>query len=160
MEKNEYRLIIDINNGEGGGNTAISKKDSQEQIQTKQERALKNLVRYQIAQPFINATKQIIQNEIDTRVGSSELSQRISLGMNVLHQGYSTLTYGASLGSVLGIGAAGGIAVAVGVAIAKFTVDTIAKSIELSNKTKLENEQLSILRGRAGIQFNRSRMGE
>lgn len=159
MNKNEYRLIIDINDFEGGGNGAISKSAETDKTE-KRQKAIGNLVKYQVAQPFINATKQIIYNAVETDTGSAELTQRIQIGMNVAHQTASTITYGASLGSILGIGAGTGVILGTSLAILKFGIDLLVKRVELNNKIKIENEQLSILRGRAGIQFNRSRSGE
>ena len=48
MEKNEYRLVIDINADIGGGGSSDSVSSEIE----KQQKALKNLVKYQVAQPY------------------------------------------------------------------------------------------------------------
>lgn len=170
MNKNEYRLVIDINDGTGGGIDAITGqnggkknpfKDTSAVADTKKAiSTMQGLVKYQIAQPYINMTKQIIYNEVETKTGSGELAQRIQLGTNMVHQATGTAIYGASLGSILGVGAGAGVGIAVALTAIKTGLDLITKHIELQNKTKLENEQLSILRGRAGVQFNRSRSGE
>lgn len=160
MNKNEYRLVIDINDEVGGGNGAIA-KDKTSSAQTQDfSKSIKNLVKYQVAQPFINTTKQIIMNSVETNTGSGELTQRIQLGTSIVQGAGNTIVAGANLGAVLGVGAGMGIAVAGMLAIFKTGLDILAKQVEIQNKTKLENEQLSILRGRAGIQFNRSRGGE
>lgn len=157
MEKNEYHLIIDINGDIGGG--AISGGSSNTEV-GKQEKALMNLVRYQVAQPFIQSTKQMIINNVDTYYGSSELSQRIQVGLDTAHSLYSGAKYGVALSSALGIGAVAGGILGVALTVGHKMLDIVVKQNEINNKTRLENEQLQILRGRAGIQFNRSRMGE
>ena len=158
MEKNEYHLIIDINGGvEGGG--AVSSGNSEEKS-SKFEKALSHLIRYEVAQPFINSTKQMVMNTVDTYYGSSELSQRIQLGMDTIHTARSSIIQGIALSSALGITTGAGIGVGIALAVGQKMLDLAVKQVEINNKTRLENEQLQILRGRSGIPFNRSRMGE
>ena len=157
MNKNEYRIVIDINDEVGGGNGAVAgSKDKQPNI----EKAVGRLVRYQVAQPFIETTKQIVMNEVDTKIGSTELSMRINTAMGLAQSAYQTGVYGLSLASALGVSSGVGIAVAGAITLFKKALDITKNTIEIQNKAKLENEQLSILRGRAGVQFNRSRSGE
>lgn len=159
MEKNEYRLVIDINDMAGGGAVSKSKLSSSSDADKYLKNA-KNLVKYQVAQPFIQTTKQIVFNTVETNTGSSELTQRIQMGLNTAHTLANTVTYGANLGSMLGIGLGAGIGVAAAFTVGLKAVSILTRQIEINNRTKLENEQLSILRGRAGVQFNRSRGGE
>lgn len=154
MEKNEYRLIIDINADVGGGDSGESSEVD------KQQKALKNLVKYQVAQPFIQSTKQMILNDVNTYYGSSELSQRIQLGLDTAHSLYSGAKYGVALSSALGVSAVAGGVIGVALMVGHKLLDIAVRQNEINNKTRLENQELSILRGRAGIQFNRSRMGE
>ena len=157
MNKNEYRIVIDINDEVGGGNGAVAgSKDKQPNI----EKAVGRLVRYQVVQPFIETTKQIVMNEVDTKIGSTELSMRINTAMGLAQSAYQTGVYGLSLASALGVSGWIGIAVAGAITLFKKALDITKNTIEIQNKAKLENEQLSILRGRAGVQFNRSRSGE
>lgn len=156
MEKNEYRLVIDIKEGvvsQEGGN-----KESD--VEAKQNKALKNLVKHRIAEPFINATKQMVQNEVNTKLGSGELSQRISFGMQAAHSIYSSSVYGMSLAATLGLSTGAGIGIGLAVAGTQFLINTMVKEFELQNAKSLEDEQLTILRGRAGVQFNMSRRTE
>ena len=156
MEKNEYRLVIDINAdiGGGGGSDSVSSEVD------KQQKALKNLVKYQVAQPFIQSTKQMILNDVNTYYGSSELSQRIQVGLDTAHSLYSGVKYGVALSSALGVSAATGGAIGIALMVGQKLLDIAVRQNEINNKATLENRELSILRGRAGIQFNRSRMGE
>ena len=119
-----------------------------------------SLVRYQVAQPFIQSTKQLILNDVNTYYGSSELSQRIQIGLDTAHSLYSGVKYGVALSSALGVSAAAGGAIGIALMVGQKLLDIAVRQNEINNKTRLENQELSILRGRAGIQFNRSRMGE
>ena len=156
MEKNEYHLIIDINGDVGGGAISGKKDDKVD----KQQKALTQLVRYQIAQPFINATKQMVMNNVNTYLGSNELSQRIQVGLDTAHSLYGNIISGASLGAALGIGSVAGAGIGVALMVGQKLLDIAVRQNEINNKALLENQELNILRGRAGIQFNRSRVGE
>ena len=179
MEKNEYRLIIDINDltnaSSGGGgpisNTTnslnstpgISNTNTSQQGNISGQKAfntLKRLVKFEIARPYLSTTKQIIQNDVDTYFGSSELSQRIGMAMNVGTTIRQSAVQGMALSSVLGISTGAGILITGTLTLMQKSFEIMARQNEINNKQKLENEQLQILRGRAGIQFNRSRMGE
>ena len=160
MEKNEYRLVISIEDGESVSG-AIANKNQGENQGTK--KALSILTAYNVAQPFINGTKAIIQNNVDTKLGSQELSARVNLGMEVASFGAKTLiglASGRSLASMLGLSATFGGAVGVLVTVGSYAMNVAVKQNEINNKIYIENEQLNILRGRAGVQFNRSRSGE
>lgn len=158
MEKNEYHLIIDINGDVGGG--AVSESSGGSGESKDYSKALTRLVRYEVAQPFINSTKQIIQNDVDTYFGSSELSQRIQFSLDAVHTARSSVVHGMALSTALGISTGAGVGLGLALAVGHKLLDIMVKANEINNKTRLENEQLQILRGRAGIQFNRSRMGE
>ena len=159
MEKNEYRLVIDINDMVGDDAISSQSQDTS-QGNDKIANTLKRLVKYQVAQPYIQSTKQMILNNVDTYYGSSELSQRIQIGLNTAHNIYSGAVMGISLGSALGIGAVAGAGLGLALMVGQKLLDIAVKQNEINNKQRLENEQLNILRGRAGIQFNRSRSGE
>ena len=159
MGKNEYRLIIDISgNGTNGG--AISKS---EKTKNSAKKGAEILTAYNIAKPYLNATKQIIQNEVDTRFGSGELSQRIGIAMDIASFGANaivSMASGSSLAMALGLSSGLGIAAGALLAVGNAVTNVVVRQNEINNKSKIENEQLNILRGRAGIQFNRSRSGE
>ena len=157
MEKNEYHLIIDINGDTGSGGAISGSGDAKI---SKEQKALGNLVKYQVAQPFIQSTKQMIINNVDTTLGSSELSQRIQIGLDTAHSLYSSAKYGVALSSALGVSAVAGGAIGIALMIGHELLNMAVKQVEINNKRMLENQELNILRGRAGIQFNRSRMGE
>lgn len=164
MEKNEYHLIIDINSeisatGETPSSPtgAISSTNSAEQ---RVANTMKRLVKYEIARPFLNTTKQMIQNNVDTYYGSGELSQRINFGLSMGTTAYQTAMQGMALSSVLGLTTGVGVLITSALTLMQKGLEIVARQNEINNKQRLENEQLQILRGRAGVQFNRSRMGE
>ena len=160
MEKNEYHLIIDIN-GDMEGDGVIAQGNNQTSSDGKKGVTL--LAAYNMAQPFISATKQIIQNNVETTTGSGELSARIGLQMSIAEMGVKTLVgiaSGKSLATMLGISGPAGAVIGGIIAVGSTIANLVVKQNALNNQIKLENEQLQILRGRAGVQFNRSRMGE
>ena len=161
MEKNEYHLIIDINGDGVGEQSPISKSNKDKSSDGKVGVAI--LAAYNMVQPFISTAKQMIMNNVDTQTGSGELSARIGLQMRIAEIGMNTLVgaaAGQSLASMLGASGPAGAVVGTMVVVGKELANVVQRMNELDNQTKLENEQLQILRGRAGIQFNRSRMGE
>ena len=174
MEKNEYRLIIDINdltsvnssgspisNTNSSFNSTSGNTLSQGNISgQKAFNTLKRLVKFEVARPYLSTTKQIIQNDVDTYFGSSELSQRIGMAMNVGTTIRQSAVQGMTLSSVFGISTGAGILITGTLTLMQKSFEIMARQNEINNKQKLENEQLQILRGRAGVQFNRSRMGE
>ena len=160
MEKNEYRLVISIEDGISNGGAITDAQQGENQATKK---ALTIMTAYNVAQPFINGTKSIIQNNVDTKLGSQELSTRINLAMETVSFGAKTLVgiaSGRSLASMLGLSATFGGVVGSLVAVGSFAMNIAVKQKEINNKAYIENEQLNILKGRAGIQFNRSRGGE
>lgn len=161
MEKNEYHLIIDINNmGSGKGGGAIATQNKEQQQASRREDALKRLVKYEIARPFISSTLQMVQNNVDTRLGSQEVSQRIQFAMDTARTAYNSVQQGLVLSAVFGLSKVGGMGIGLALTAGQKLLDIAVKQNEINNKMYLENEQLSILRGRAGVQFNRSRVGE
>lgn len=158
MEKNEYHLIIDINDS-GGGSGAIA-EGKQKDTANEQLNALKKLVKYEVVRPFISSTKQIIMNNVDTYIGSQEISQRIQFAVDGAKTVYSTWQQGVVLSAAFGLTKMGGFGLSLALTAGQKLLDIAVKQNEINNKMYLENQQLSILRGRAGAQFNRSRMGE
>lgn len=160
MSKNVYQLYIQI--GDGGNSDLIS--DSQNSTsKTDAKKGITLLTVYNAVEPFINSTRQIIENDVKTNYASTELSSRVNLGLSIASMGIKTavsVASGVSLASALGIsttfGGAVGAVLAVGTIVANYAV----KVNELNNNMKIENEQLNVLRGRMGVQFNKSRIGE
>lgn len=159
MEKNEYHLIIDINDSGGGGSGAIA-ESKQKDTANKQLNAFKKLVKYEVVRPFISSTKQMIMNNVDTYIGSQEVSQRIQFAVDGAKTVYSTWQQGVVLSAAFGLTKMGGFGLSLALTAGQKLLDIAVKQNEINNKMYLENQQLSILRGRAGAQFNRSRTGE
>lgn len=161
MEKNEYKLTISIGSGFKGGSITDTEQESDVDKLAKTMTPL--LTAYNMAQPFINSSKQIVENQVETKYGSRELSSRINLVMNLgqfTARTSASIFSGASIASALGLSAGmGGIIGAVITAGSKIA-NIMTNYDEISNKAFIENEQINILRGRTGVQFNRSRSGE
>ena len=160
MEKNEYHLIIDINDNGGGGSSKGAIAGQKEDAISKQQDAFKRLVKFEVVRPFISSAKQMIMNDVDTYIGSQEVSQRIQFAVDGARTLYSTWQQGVVLSAAFGLTKMGGFGLSLALTAGQKLLDIAVKQNEINNKMYLENQQLSILRGRAGAQFNRSRTGE
>lgn len=159
--KNTYQLYIQIGDGDGSGVIAGESAD------TSKDSALKKgagtLTAYQVVQPFLNATKQVIANNVQTQYANTELSNRINIGMNIASSAIRVATNvvgGMSLATALGFSSPVGAIVGVATSLVEKVLDIAVRQNEINNQARIENEQLTVLRGRAGVQFNRSRIGE
>lgn len=160
--KNTYQLFIQIGDGNGGASPIANGVEP-----NKKEKATGNaigiLTAYGAIEPFIQKTQNIILSNVQTNTGSEELTQRTQLAMGVANSavkfGVSVLG-GTSIATALGLGGSLGAVVGGVLAIGNMVMDYATKVNEINNKRIIENEQLSVLRGRAGIQYNRSRGGE
>lgn len=160
--KNTYQLFIQIGDGNGGATPIANGVEP-----SKKERATSNtiglLTAYGAIEPFIQKTQNIILNNVQTNTGSEELTQRTQIAMSVSNRavkfGVSVLG-GSSIAASLGISSPLGAIVGGALAIGNMVMDYVTNVNEINNKRIIENEQLSVLRGRAGIQYNRSRGGE
>lgn len=159
--KNVYKLYINI--GEGGSGEVIAGGSASDSAKESAKKGAGLMTAYTTMQPYISATEQMIQNDVRTEYGNKELSARVGLGMKVANYAIKTavgVASGMSLAQALGFGSGVGAVVGALTTMASFVTDIMVKQNEINNQAKIENEQLSILRGRAGIQFNRSRSGE
>ena len=160
MANNSYVLTININDTQGG-ESPIAGVNDQKQSATVPNKTL--LAAYAAARPFITKTQQMVLNQVQTDYANSELTERTRLGMAIgnklLDVGVSAAA-GQSLATMLGISGPLGAVVGAVTAIAGTVMDLMSRVQEIQNKKKIEDEGLQILRGRAGIQFNKSRMGQ
>lgn len=162
--KNVYQLYIQIGDGSGGNGT-IAGEDAQSAAE-KQKAGTKGitlLTAYGAVQPFISGTQQIIMNDVQTNYSNTELTNRISIAMDLANFGVKTavsVASGVSLASALGLSSSFGAGVGAIIAVGSKVMDIAVKQSEINNKARIENEQINILRGRAGVQFNKSRIGE
>lgn len=160
MENNSYSLKIQIINAEGGDSPVANTKAESKEPKTTPEMKLASLVAHKMSSTFLNTSKQIIMNNVHTNLGNSEIEQRINFGMNMVQKGVSTITGGLALSATLGVTGPIGIGIAATLGIIDFAANTIVRQNEINNNARVENEQLQVLRGRMGVQFNRSRTGE
>lgn len=159
--KNTYKLIIEVGDGASATSPIASGESGQDKSSGKTGIGL--LTVYSAIQPFIQKTESMILNNVQTSTGSSEITQRTQIAMNVANFAVKTgisVLGGAGIASALGIASPLGAVVGGALAIGSMVMDYVSNVNEINNKRLIENEQLSVLRGRAGIQYNRSRGGE
>ena len=159
MANNSYVLTININGGQGTESPIAGTDDNKDTDKVNK----KLLAAYAVARPFISKTQQMVLNQVQTDYANSELTERVRLGMavgtKILDIGVSAAA-GQSLATMLGISGPFGAVVGAVTAIAGTVMDLMSRVQEIANKKKIEDEGLEVLRGRAGIQFNKSRMGQ
>ena len=160
--KNTYQLFIQI--GDGSGEISPVAEGTQP---SKKGQATTNtigiLTAYNAVEPFIQKTQNIILNNVQTQTGSDEVTQRTQIAMNMANSAVKfgvSVAGGASMATALGLSSPFGAVIGGALAIGNKVVDIFSNLNEINNKRIIENEQLSVLRGRAGVQFNRSRGGE
>lgn len=164
MSKNVYKLYINIG-GSDNGKGVIAGKDASEMAskESSAKKGVGTLTAYQVVSPFLNATKQMIANDVNTQYSNTELSSRVNIGMEVASTAIKTavnVASGMSLASALGFSSPIGAIIGVVTTVAEKALNIAVKQNAINNQAKIESEQFNILRGRAGIQFNRSRVGE
>lgn len=118
---------------------------------------------YHTVQPFLSTAETLIQNDVKTYVGSEQVSQRVSIGMSLASKSIevgANVASGVSLASALGLGTGAGAVIGIAMSVIKEGLNILQRYKELENKRIEEQESLSVLRGRAGIQYNQSRGGE
>jgi len=162
MNKNSYVLTININGGMEGNNPIANTEESATLPKVNHGEAA-IFTTYLVAKPFIEKTKQVIENNAHVQYANSEYEQRQALMLDVIDKGTGILAgvaAGRSLASLLGLAGSTGALIGGVVAVAGIVADIAVKQNSINNARILENEQLDILRGRAGVQFNRSRGGQ
>lgn len=168
MAENAYHLYITVDGGDGTNTTSPIAKQKNGGSNNGADvggltRKTAVVAAYSVVEPFINGTMQIIQNDVKTNYANQDLEQRIGIVMNgakgLIDTGVSALA-GGGIASALGLSSGVGALVVVAAKAVQFATNLIVRQNEINNNIKVENEQLNILRGRMGIQFNRSRGGE
>ena len=162
-EKNTYRLIIEVGEGGSSSTSPIASGENQGASDKTGKTGIGLLTVYSAIQPFIQKTESMVLNNVQTNTGSTAVTQRTQIAMNVANFAVKTgvsVLGGAGIASALGIASPLGAVVGGALAIGSMVMDYVSNVNEINNKRLIENEQLSVLRGRAGIQYNRSRGGE
>lgn len=159
--KNEYVLTIDIN---GGAETQSPIANNTEQNTIKHAKYEGVIfTAYQVAQPFVQKTEQIIMNNINTQYANEEYQMKAQFFLDMANKSagiVAGIAGGQSIAAALGIAGPFGAVIGGVVAVAGIAMDIAVKQNAINNAKIVENEGLEILRGRAGIQFNRSRSGQ
>ena len=159
--KNEYVLTIDINGGMQTENPIANNTEQSTIKHTKYEGAI--FTAYMVAQPFVQKTEQIIMNNLNTQYANEEYQMKAQFFLDLANKGagiVAGIAGGQSLASALGIASSMGAVIGGVIAVAGIAMDIAVKQNALNNAKIVEDEGLQILRGRAGIQFNRSRSGQ
>ena len=160
--KNTYKLIIEVGDG-ASATSPIASGESTGTDKSTAKAGIGLLTVYSAVQPFIQKTESMVLNNVQTSTGSTAITQRTQIAMNVANFAVKTgisVLGGAGIASALGIAGPLGAVVGGALAIGSMVMDYVSNVNEINNKRIIENEQLSVLRGRAGIQYNRSRSGE
>lgn len=157
MSKNTYQLFIQI--GEGG-ESPIAKGEEQQAPTTKQKVGVGIFTAYTIIDPFVKKAQGIMMDNVQTQYANTELSQRIQIGLDVANKAVqigASLIGGATLASALGLSSKFGLGVGAILSVGNIAIDFVSNVNKINNQRIIENETLQVLRGRAGIQFNKSR---
>ena len=159
MSKNTYKLIIEIGDMDDGpiaGGGESKKKDSK----SKQKVGAGIFTAYTIIDPFVKKAQNIMMDNVQTQYANTELSQRIQIGLDVANKAVdisANLIGGKTIAIALGLGAKFGLVAGAVLSAGSIAIDFISSMNKTNNQRIVENETLQVLRGRAGIQFNKSR---
>lgn len=161
MNKNEYILTINIEGGVSG-ESPIASEESQPTIENnKSEKVI--LTAYGMAKPFIDKTEQVIMNNVKTQYANEEYEMRLQMLMDFTNTGINAIAgmaAGQTIATALGISSPFGAVVGATLTLLNKGAEILVNQNRINNARIVENEGLDILRGRAGIQFNKSRSGQ
>lgn len=164
MAKNEYKLVIEIS-GEGESSSPIANSNSKKttDLTAKQKIGVGIFTAYTIIDPFVKKSQSIMMDNVQTQYANTELSNRLQIAMDMVNkttQIGANIIGGATLAKALGLSTKFGVGVGLLLSGASMALDLYSNINKINNQRLIENESLQVLRGRAGIQFNRSRGGE
>ena len=158
MNDRTYKLEISI---EGIGDIANT---GEKEKATSGEKGISALVVYNTVQPIIQKTQQMILDNQATMYASDRQIEQNRLLMEGVN---SVVGFGVSMASGAGIAASLGLATGpvgalVGASLFALNkiMDIAVKQNQIDTQKRVELDELSVLRGRAGVQFNKSRGGE
>lgn len=159
MSKNTYQLFIQIGDSDGSP-IASGGGDKQQSPTTKQKAGAGIFTAYTVLDPFVKKAQGIMMDNVQTQYANTELSQRIQIGIDVANRAVqigASLIGGATIASALGLGGPLGVAAGAILSAGNIAVDFLTNVNKINNQRIVENETLQVIRGRAGIQFNKSR---
>ena len=157
--KNSYQLYIHIDGEVGEGVGGIAKESRRDGGVG----AVTAMTVYHNLQPFLSTAENILQNDVKTYVGSEQVSRKLGMAMSITNKALDVgvnVASGVSLASALGFGTGARALIGTAMTVVKEAMNILQRQIEINNKQFEEAESLSIVRGRAGVQYNRSRGGE
>lgn len=163
MNDRTYRLEISVE-GLGDISSSGAVADNEKGTTPKKNDGISALVVYNAVQPIIQKTQQMILDNQSTMYASDRQIEQNRL----LMEGFNSVVgFGVSMASGAGIAASLGLAsgpvgaiVGASLFVMNKVMDIAVKQNQIDNQRKVEQDELLVLRGRAGVQFNKSRGGE
>lgn len=166
-----YKIVVTL---DGGGSspgdaptTEETKPDKKEKKEkTKYEKFQAKAGKFMAGVAAVSSAAQYMSNfkmqEINIVTGQTQLAQKIDaqrqIASSITSLANSALS-GGVLASVLGISGPAGIALGIVSFAGQKVMDYAQRNHQLALKKYVEDEQLQVLRSRAGASFNRSRLG-
>ena len=154
----EYTLTIKFEGADDGGGQKppVATKDPVD----KTEKYFAKYISFKAIQPYVSTALQREVSKVSLVTGSEELQQRQEFQFNTLN---SAISLGYSMYSGATVAAASGVAGPIGASIA-LALAALQKTLEIAHNHSMinlqrmvENEQLELVRTRAGIGLNSSR---
>lgn len=170
MAENTYKIVVSLDGGGTEPGEAPTPEDAKPSKPNKKEPTsyekfqkggLKVIATAGTVLNVANFANTLKMQELNIVTGQTQLAQlrqaQMSVASGALSLGGSMITGGA-IASWLG--ATGPVGLALGAAsyVGQKTLDVITKANEMRLKKYVEDEQLQVLRSRAGASFNRSRL--
>ena len=164
MASEKFEIVVSLSGGETAGDAPKSgqtKAEKQTPYERFQKRGLKVIATAGTVLNVANFANTLKMQELNIVTGQTQLAQlrqvQLSVVSGALSLGGSMLTGGAIASA---LGATGPVGLALGAAsyVGQKTLDLITKANEMRLKKYVEDEQLQVLRSRAGASFNRSRL--
>lgn len=148
----------DIDTGDTTKTTGISKvsSDSQE----KSQKALVKYISSQTIQPFLQEVKTQVSQDISIVTGNSELQERVNFGMQVVQFGvntYKNASAGIIVGQAAGLSAGTGALLGIALTAINTAIQIGMNQYQINLQKRIESYQLTQIRDRQGIAYNKSR---
>ena len=167
MAKDVYKIVVSLEpeGGPGTAPTTDSKtpkaKNEPSRYEKFQSGAAKGIAYAGTALKVVSFATSLNMQRLNIVTGQTQLAQKrqavISMSNDLLGLGSSMVT-GGVIASAFGIAGPAGLAVGAIGFVGQKAIDVGMKYNEIYLKNYVEDEQLHILRNRAGASFNRSRL--
>lgn len=102
--------------------------------------------------PYVQQMLSFGISQVEMNTGSAELQRKL--------EGYSTIGSSAvAIGAAAAAGGAIGAVSAAGLMLVQTSIEAMLNNVSIQNRKTIENENIALLRSRAGLISNRSRGG-